>query len=253
MDLQTLATVTQIVTAVAIALLTLVLVGATLYYAKKTADMAVEMRIARHAQVLPHVVASMTYVGPNLGWIRVTNVGVGPAIDVDVRVRLVPGDDWDKRVVAAVLAPGEHKDLVTRPTTSGPVLRLSELSSRYQSIHVTGTCRDALGETQAINSLFDIREWWEVTQAASIHWKRDPMDELVKHVGNAASSLEGVEGELRHARLSSAHETGPEMGELARARVHRLQAKIEAWLRRWLGRERAHHRMDPPPTTGAAL
>lgn len=93
-----------------LALLTLVLVVVTAYYAWQTQRTVQEMRRARSAAVLPRLAVSVKALGAGVGWPEVANIGPGPAIDAEVRLSFQPAGPqvlWRAHVVAS----GESRDL----------------------------------------------------------------------------------------------------------------------------------------------
>lgn len=110
--------------------MTAVLVILTAYYARLNRRMVAEMRAAREAIVLPHnLVVSVHIFGPGYGTIRVTNVGPGAAIDVDVELRMEPGNEWRVRWTQPVVTAGEAQDFYPHNppgSETSPMMRLDE-------------------------------------------------------------------------------------------------------------------------------
>ncbi len=74
----------------AIETLTGALVLITGYYAFQNRQMAVEMRRSREATVRPKLAVDVHLLTPMYAMARVTNVGQGPALDVDVELAFEP-------------------------------------------------------------------------------------------------------------------------------------------------------------------
>lgn len=177
----------------AIAIATVVLVGITGFYAWETREMVNEMREARGAQVLPHVVPTLGYFAPLFGFLRIQNVGSGPAVDVNVRVQLDDGAVFAKPWRAGFLVPGEFHDLLPPDDSSGELLRLDPLTATFQFLRVIGTCRDALGREHTIDAACDSREMWTATREANV---RLPDESIPKR-------LEKIEKAIRdHSKAS---------------------------------------------------
>jgi uncharacterized membrane protein YfcA len=85
-----------------LAVLTAVLVLVTAYYAWQTRRTVIEMKRARATAVLPRVAVKVHTLAGGIGWIRVVNVGPGPALDLDATLTFQP-DGWDTRWRAHVL------------------------------------------------------------------------------------------------------------------------------------------------------
>ncbi len=65
-----------------LAILTGVLVLITAYYAWQTRQTVDELKRARGVAVLPKLAISIRTLSAGIGWIRITNVGPGPALDI---------------------------------------------------------------------------------------------------------------------------------------------------------------------------
>lgn len=156
---------------VAIVVLTAALVLVTAYYAWQNRQMVQEMRAARAVSILPKVVVRWTYVGPGVGFPHITNVGVGAALDVNVELSFEPGGGFKRRWRAAVLTPGDGSDFLLR--APGGFASLDDLTTAHETMHLVGTCRDALGAEHTIDESIEIRESWQLTQAASERVKTD--------------------------------------------------------------------------------
>jgi heme/copper-type cytochrome/quinol oxidase subunit 2 len=72
------------------AVLTAVLVMVTAYYAWQTYRMVVEMRQDRRQRETPKVVLDLRSEGAAFAPPSVCNIGLGPALDVDVTMTFVP-------------------------------------------------------------------------------------------------------------------------------------------------------------------
>jgi hypothetical protein len=70
----------------AIETLTALLVLITAFYAWQNRRMAVEMRRSREALIRPKLAVDIHMIAPMYGVARVTNVGQGPAQDIDVKL-----------------------------------------------------------------------------------------------------------------------------------------------------------------------
>ena len=92
--------------------LTSVLVGITAFYAWQNYRMANEMRAAREVAVLPKLALHLGMVGPAHGFVYLSNVGPGAALDIDIGITFVPHEgsadsQVEHRWSATVMAPGE--------------------------------------------------------------------------------------------------------------------------------------------------
>jgi hypothetical protein len=168
-----------------IAGLTTVLVLTTIYYAWQTRQTVQEMRRARKVTILPRLIAGMHPKAAGIGFLRLANVGPGPAIDVRATLTFEPGGapiEWRY----GVLAPGETHDLAPSPkgTEEDSQFYLDELTKRFTHLRVAATYSDALGDPHAVEESVEIREWWSAVQSSKQlvehHWPEETVKELEK-------------------------------------------------------------------------
>jgi hypothetical protein len=178
--------------------LTLALVVITAYYAWQNRRMANEMRTARAVAVLPKVVPSIKIAAPDIAWIRVSNVGPGPALEVNASITLEPGG-WKVEWLAHVVAPAETHDFI--PKRPGPgstdIIRLTALTEEFSHVRLQGSCRDGLGGAHRIDERIEIREWWRKLQAANHLRDRDELHELRVEVEKLRKAMERVADNLK--------------------------------------------------------
>ena len=140
---------------------TIALVLITAYYAWQSWRVVREMRAARVAQYEPILVARIVLHSffPHLGRYVLQNVGAGPAIAVDVQLRLEPGDvAW--RVCSTALAPGEMRLI----SSEGQIVEIDirEHGDHRSTIWLNGQCRDVSGKRHSVNLRVPLRELSEM-------------------------------------------------------------------------------------------
>lgn len=179
----------------AVEILTLALVVVTGYYAWHTQRMAREMRRARGVAVLPHLVPTLKTIGGGSGFLQISNVGVGPALDVDVHLRLEPNGDsrhWKEKVVP----PGASHDFVPRPDLQDGGFDLDQLTADFYFVRLTGTYADALGDRHEVDSVLPIREVWSHRKTAKELSRRDFRQEVMRRLEGLDKSLAKLASEI---------------------------------------------------------
>jgi hypothetical protein len=170
----------------AIPVLTGVLIAVTAWYADRTHEMVREMRAARAAQVRPKLVPTIDRLGPNALTPKVLSVGPGPAFDVKVKLTLHP-DGPSADYVAGVVTPGRGQALLFRDPASHQVLVTIDEMSRYDRVHLTGSCKDALATSMTVDETLDLAAY--VTAWKAGLWKapgatkrqgREPLEAIVE-------------------------------------------------------------------------
>jgi hypothetical protein len=208
-----------VLVSVATLLVTAFLVGVTWHYANTTRKalaeaekssraaegMVEEMRAARAASFLPKIGVDLQIAGIDHPQLRITNVGVGPAIDVDLTLACEPhqaGAAYVRTWRAPLLVPGESRlfdaATVDYPETDGTQMRMDEFGAAFAHVTVTGHMRDAFGTTHEVDEVIEyLAEWWTAAKAAHQLRPSDPADRIASAVGRASDNLRGIERALR--------------------------------------------------------
>lgn len=121
-----------------------------------------------------------------------TPIGPGPAVDVNIEWWFEPGgkkNPWR----TPVIVPGESHDFVPKAPDGKAAFHLDELTKHFSTMHLQGTCTDALGDHQVINVQADLREMWELIKTSE---ELAPTD----HMRQIASELEKVRKEVEKIR-----------------------------------------------------
>jgi hypothetical protein len=125
-----------------------------------------EMRRARSAAVLPRLAIGIRPIVGGFGYLRLSNVGSGPALTVNVTMNIEPGGPvihWEGHV----LVPGEAHEFIPRAEDKTlDLFRLNALVDRFDHISLHATYKDALGELHKVDDRIEIREWWRALETA---------------------------------------------------------------------------------------
>jgi hypothetical protein len=178
--------------AITTAALTAALVVITGYYARQNKRMVDEMAASRELAVLPKLVLDFKMLGPTMGAINLSNVGPGPALDVEVTVRFEPlgGQEparIERRWVANVMAPGQERQFLP-VDDAGTLMDTETLASRFSRVRLSGTMRDALGNERVVaDETSDLAHWRKLTGEAKVRWQADPEKRLAEALGKELS------------------------------------------------------------------
>jgi hypothetical protein len=214
-----------------LAILTAVLVGVTLYYAIQTKALVDESQRARATAILPRLVLDIRTVAAGVGFVRVRNVGPGPAFDVEARITLMP-DGFTIPWGPHIFVPGQAQEFhVTPPDEPNAQLGyINRLVERYSHIRLEASYKNALGTTLAIDETIEIREWWKHQVDAHTLVVKDWSEEQAKELDKMTKAIADI-GRSAKRFLDLA-----EPGEWTwKARVQQLPEEDQAAARRVLG------------------
>jgi hypothetical protein len=178
--------------------LTLALVVVTIYYAWQTRQTVAELRRARSASVLPRITVSIRTLSAGVGWVKLSNVGPGAALDVDARMTLIP-NGWEIPWRAHVVAPGEYHEFIPTPADdpNAQLGYLDRLIERFDHIHLVATYKDALGGSYTTDESIEIRDWWRGVVAAHSLVVHDPQQDQASELEKIRKVLEGIARKLK--------------------------------------------------------
>lgn len=157
--------------------LTAVLVLVTGYYAFQNRQMVREMAKTRAIAVLPKLSLSWEMLGPVNPVPAISNVGPGPALDVEVAITYVPidGSSEDPIVVrwqSNLMVAGERNEFLTPEGAGGSMMQTEELADRFLEVRLSGSCSDALGEVHRVEDVLnDIAAWRKMSGDSLRRWQ----------------------------------------------------------------------------------
>jgi hypothetical protein len=157
--------------------LTACLVLITAYYAFQNQRMVREMSKARKVTVLPKLALSWSMVGPVNPVPSITNVGPGPALDIEIDLTYVPIDGSDENPIlvrweSSLMVSGEVNEFLTPEGHSGSMMQTQELADRFAKVTMSGRCTDALGTHHEITDILpDIAAWQKMSAASRRRWQ----------------------------------------------------------------------------------
>lgn len=178
--------------------LTAVLVAVTAFYAWQTYRMAAEMRQDRRERATPRVVVDLRSEGAGFVPPSVVNVGLGPALDLDVTMTYVARDSADltgigyvtRRWRSRLVAPGERHRFSPPTDAVGQPLYMDRVSELFRAVQLNGTCRASFGETLQIDEeVGDLAEVWELAQQSWHLVDHEPDERIVKELQRIAKVL----------------------------------------------------------------
>jgi hypothetical protein len=164
------------------------LVLVTLAYAIPTWRMVNEMRRTRLLTILPRVTLDVKHLGAGLGFITVSNVGKGPAIDV--RATLTFEGLTDTREIAFhTLSEGETHSFMTPRNTANELMRMDELTTDVKRVVLIGMMQDALGNKHAIDESIPLAEAWELLKLSNRRLEPDHLQKAVDEFAKIRDAL----------------------------------------------------------------
>lgn len=194
----------QIYSSIALAVFTFGLLIATFYYAKKTAEMAEEMKVSR----VPYIAAFLRPLGPTNWRLAVGNLGKGVAKNVALKIETQPRGRTRSYTYKYVLA-GQifyyptvvipNPDYPEDPSKDEWVMEMGTLSSENYRIIVTGHYSSLYGERFSINEKIEIATITEELRFAhQIYMYEDEYHSHVTILKEIQKTLEDMRRDIRN-------------------------------------------------------
>ena len=184
------------------ALLTLVLIAVTAYYAFQNRRMVKEMEQTRELSLLPRLSLEFHRLGPATVTLAICNVGPGAALDIDVRMVYEPveprQDAVEHRWRRNLMISGAQYDFMP---PGGLDSNINGLPVMFRDIRLVGTMTDATGKRHEVDEVFpDLPEWRKVLEGAHQRYVADdPERRLAEALGKR---LEGpITGVAREVQM----------------------------------------------------
>ena len=173
--------------------LTAGLVVVNMVFAWQMVRSVTEMKRSRQLQVMPKLAPDLHVLGPALAFLRLTNVGLGPALDVRVKVVFegiegTPSDEREWR--SSLFAPGEFHEFLPPQRNEGGHVSMDELTTDYRRVAVKGTAKDSLGRTHTVDEASDdLNEWWQVLKASGQRMDQDYLKRIADEITEIRKKL----------------------------------------------------------------
>lgn len=169
--------------------LTTALVITTIYYAKKTRDMAIEMEKTRKVQLLPKLRLSINQSFPMTYDPALANIGPGAALDVNVLIKF--GDAETRTWKSSLMLPGEQQ-VFSFPEIDGRQPDISRQIVFFKKVVATGTFKDIFGDEHTIDDLVDLNDYHAVRKAAGTKFSINDLHGIRLGVEEISSYLQDL-------------------------------------------------------------
>lgn len=173
-----------------------------------------ESEASRLQSVRPRLALGVDNLGAGLGFISISNVGQGGAIDV--RATLTFEGLAESRRISFHLIPvggSREQQFMTPRNADGELMRMDDLCARCECVSLVGSMADALGRRHEIDETIEIAAVWKDTVESSRRLPPDYERENHAEIEKIRRALEQLAHTARdeHRRLWSSPE-GPGEG-----------------------------------------
>jgi hypothetical protein len=171
----------------------------TAVYVYLTHKIFKEQEVARKEAVIPKLMGKLHYVGPVSPYLRIENVGRGPAIESYVEFRVLP-NGGEHKWYHPLISPHEHFTL-TLPL-SEKERKSDALFQKYDSIELQYQYKDLYGKIYEDQSKIDLKEFHKgLTEGNSrVLWEQEDLKKIAQHLDQIRKDIHYIHEDFSRIR-----------------------------------------------------
>jgi hypothetical protein len=133
--------------------------------------------------------AERSHGEPTQGFLAVTNVGPGTALDAGVTLRFEPvGEERQWR--ALVMLPNERAEVRLPSFEKGKSpFEIPAAARAGAEVHMTGTARNVYGEAERVDERISFAEWWTIVGEADQRFVEEPTEVALREFKKAREDV----------------------------------------------------------------
>lgn len=169
------------------------LVIVTSYYAITTRKTLAAVNRSTEVSVKPHIKCSMAIIGVDTLFLKVSNVGVGSALNVNLKYEIESIENSDRDWVSSTMLPKDAYTFYIKRKDDDKLIGLSYCSRNQTTIKVSGSYTDILEIPYTIDESIDVTDISKKLLSSQQMIRTDDMEEI-NH------SLKDIKDDLRFMR-----------------------------------------------------
>jgi len=177
--------------------LTIVLVGATIFYAVQTFRTVSVLKDTREAEFLPHIVPSLSMLGPVAIVLEVFNIGKGGAKNLEVKYRMqeIPGSEkiWYQSLFNA----GESQVFYLKGNSNELAIDLKFFEEKQITIEVDASYWDIFDKPHTSSTIVDATRFVTQFKTVSAQYKEKNTDATQRSLKKIAEGINKVPTDMR--------------------------------------------------------
>ena len=162
-----------------------VLVVATIFYAKRTHDMVVEMRDSRHAQLMPKLKLGVRHIGPFNSDVKIMNVGPGAAVNIQLEFWFGQDIEDRRRWTSPLMTSGEDVQFFFPDGATN-----DRFVQDWKTISMKASYNDVFNQKHEIEESFDFANYWRQVKISNQLDREGDLPAIRTHLGEIVKHLE---------------------------------------------------------------
>jgi uncharacterized protein Yka (UPF0111/DUF47 family) len=173
-------------------LVTAILVGVTAFYALQTKRTVASMEKSNAYQFLPHVKSSLVELGPMDLELQISNVGKGPAKEVNVNFYLKEAPNIKKQWNQPLLVPNDFRKFLIPKNVNEVETHIDYFKNNQTTLIIKSDYRDVLGYSHMNEEVIDVTSY--VAQYGKIFspFIETPTEKISRSVEKIATDLSNL-------------------------------------------------------------
>ena len=176
----------------AVLVATAVIAGATIYYAWQAKRSVIAIEATKEAQFLPHVVASIIYLGPTAIVLEISNIGKGGAKDLSVtyRIREIPSTErtWRQNVLKA----DDKQIFYLQRDENTTELNVDYFKNNQTKLEVWWSCKDIFQNNHDSSQEIDITNFVKQFELVKAQYKEDEITSISRKIGSIDNTMRSI-------------------------------------------------------------
>ena len=177
--------------------LTIVLVGATIFYAVQTFRTVSVLKETREAEFLPHIVPSLSMLGPVAIVLEVFNIGKGGAKNLEVKYRMREIPDSEKIWYQSLFNAGESQVFYLKGNSNELAIDLKFFEEKQITIEVDASYWDIFDNPHSSSTTIDATKFVTQFKTVSAKYKEKDTDATQRSLKQIAEGINKVPTDMR--------------------------------------------------------
>lgn len=181
----------------AIILLTIVLVGATIFYSIQTFRTVSVLRATREEEFLPTIVPALSMMGPVFIVLEIFNIGKGGAINLEVKYTIEEFNQDPKVWYQYLFKSGDSQVFYLKDQTDQLISDLKFFEEKQVTLRIEASYFDIFGNSHTKNHTIDASRFVKQFTSVSAQYKEEDKDRKYRATKQIADSLRDFHRDMR--------------------------------------------------------
>lgn len=187
-----------LVTTIILAVATVGLVLVTLLNVRETRNTVLVLKESREAEFLPHIVPTLSMLGPVALTLEIVNIGKGGAKELEVKYRIKEIPNSEKTWYQNLFKAGDSQIFYLKDENQNLAINQEYFESHQTTIEVNASYKDIFDKLHQTTNSIDITQYVKQFKTVSVQYKEKDMDKITSSLDKAANSLGDIKTNMKN-------------------------------------------------------